>query len=537
MRFTAAVVATVFVSLPAAGGEALNGSWKVTLINKGQNLTIWLVKIETKNGKLTGFAQGLEDAPSAALEKVEVKYQRPATVALPPEKHLSLAFLVEGQSFNFEGRFGKAGDTKIRGSFNLGGRLLPAVIEPTAARNGYELSKELVALDPDSPQVFDIVPSLIQQAGKEKATAKEVQGWTQAMLRTAEKFGVRWQREKALQLAQLLSRQEKYLDVAVEVARTAEQLPGGAEYQLQALDVLATVLKKAGRTDEVKTIAARLDQLENSAHAEYAKTELPFKVAAHAGRKGFSKRTVLVELFTGAQCPPCVAADLAFDALEKAYKPSEVVLLQYHLHIPGPDALTNPGSEARQEYYGKQVEGTPTLLFNGVPGAPGGGSRSGAADKLEEYRKLIDPLLEKPVAVNLKLRAVRRADKLHISALAHGLEKPGAKVNLRLALVEDWVRYRGRNGLSYHSRVVRGLPGGPQGKALTQKDTEYTVVFDVKELERALHLYLDNVAKTQGAFPDGQRPMRFRNWTVVAFVQNDETSEVLQAAEARVTEE
>ena len=51
---------------------------------------------------------------------------------------------------------------------------------------------------------------------------------------------------------------------------------------------------------------------------------------------------VLVELFTGAECPPCVAADLAFDALGKTYKPTDVVLLEYHLHIPGPDALTNP---------------------------------------------------------------------------------------------------------------------------------------------------------------------------------------------------
>jgi hypothetical protein len=524
MRLTAVLVAVVLVCCPAAGGEGVTGSWKVTLINKGQQLTIWLIKLETKNGKLTGFAQGLEDAPSAALDKADLKDNR-----------LSFTFDVEGQSFDFEGKLLKApGGTKVSGSFSLGGRLLPALLEATKAGNGYELGKELVAADPDNPQVFEIVPSLIQQAAKEKATAQEVRTWAQAILRASEKFGERWQREKALQLAQLLSRQEGYLDVAVEAAKAAEQLPGGADYQLQTLDILATVLRKVGRMAEAKAISGRLDQLENGAHGEYLKSALPFKVPAYAGRKGFSKRAVLVELFTGAQCPPCVAADLAFDALEKAYKPSEVVLLQYHLHIPGPDALTNPGGEARQDYYGKLVDSTPTSLFNGVPGAPGGGSKAGAGAKFEEYRKLIDPLLEKPATVKLSVRAMRRGDKIHISALAHGLEKPGAKVNLRLALVEDWVRYRGRNGLAYHSRVVRGLPGGPAGKPLTQKDTEHTVVFDVNELEKTLNAYLDKFAKTQGAFPDAQRPMRFRDWTVVAFVQNDETSEVLQAAEASV---
>ena len=49
----------------------------------------------------------------------------------------------------------------------------------------------------------------------------------------------------------------------------------------------------------------------------------------------------------------------------------------------------------------------------------------------------------------------RRAERL-MTALA---EKPGEKVRLRLALVEDWVRYKGTNGLQYHHRVVRALPG------------------------------------------------------------------------------
>ncbi len=72
-----------------------------------------------------------------------------------------------------------------------------------------------------------------------------------------------------------------------------------------------------------------------------------------------------MELFTGAQCPPCVAADVAFDALLQTYKPTEFIGLQYHLHIPGPDPLTNNDSEERQKYYGSAIRGTPSTFFNG----------------------------------------------------------------------------------------------------------------------------------------------------------------------------
>ncbi len=41
-------------------------------------------------------------------------------------------------------------------------------------------------------------------------------------------------------------------------------------------------------------------------------------------------------MFTGAECPPCVAVDLAFDGLLKAYKPTDVICLQYLHPAAGP---------------------------------------------------------------------------------------------------------------------------------------------------------------------------------------------------------
>ena len=79
--------------------------------------------------------------------------------------------------------------------------------------------------------------------------------------------------------------------------------------------------------------------------------KLSVKPVKYAGREGQGDRVVVVELFTGSECPPCLAADLAFDALEQTYTPKDVVLLEYHLHIPRPDPLTNTDSVERQEYY------------------------------------------------------------------------------------------------------------------------------------------------------------------------------------------
>ena len=261
---------------------------------------------------------------------------------------------------------------------------------------------------------------------------------------------------------------------------------------------------------------------------------MPFPPDKFSGRKDKNDRAVLVELFTGAQCPPCVAADLAFDALGKTYSPKDVVLLQYHLHIPGPDPLTNPGTLARVKYYSKEVEGTPTILFNGKAEAGGGGFVPHAKAKYTEYRGVVDPLLEKPAPVKLEATAVRKGDNIHITATASGVDNPGEKVRLRLALIEEWVRYRGGNGLSYHHHIVRDLPGGAEGLALTKETGKVEATVDLDALRTKLATYLEEFAKNEGPFPSSSWPLSLRDLRVVAFVQNDDTQEVLQAVEVAV---
>ena len=137
-----------------------------------------------------------------------------------------------------------------------------------------------------------------------------------------------------------------------------------------------------------------------------------------------------MELFTGAQCPPCVAADVAFDALLKTYKPTELVGLQYHLHIPGPDPLTNKDTEARQQYYGDEISGTPSTFFNGHSQAGGGGPMQASEQKFNEFRGIIDSQLEARGRRQVEVSATRQGDQIEITAQATVTRKPesnGAK--------------------------------------------------------------------------------------------------------------
>jgi hypothetical protein len=258
----------------------------------------------------------------------------------------------------------------------------------------------------------------------------------------------------------------------------------------------------------------------------------PFKPEAYAGRKA-GDRAVVMELFTGAECPPCVAADVAFDVLGKTYKSTELILIQYHMHIPGPDPLTNPSGEARWDYYRERfagdVRGTPTTVFDGKPEAGGGGAIGAAENKYTQYREIIDKLLEEPAQAAVGVEAGRHGDTITVRASVSGLKEPGADKRLRLLLVEESVRYAGGNRLRFHHDVVRAMPGGPDGFPLTEKESKHTATVNLDELRGELNQYLDKYAAEKRPFPRAARPMAMKQLKVIALVQDDKTGAILQA--------
>jgi hypothetical protein len=363
------------------------------------------------------------------------------------------------------------------------------------------------------------------------------------MAKAAERYGPRWQAEIDARIAEALVSQDGHGAVALEHAQRAlkslgEKAPAAS--QVRVLKTLAAILKKTDRAKEATDTEARLAKLEAVLDQEYLAKVPPFKPEVFAGRKSQSDRVAVMELFTGAQCPPCVAADVAFDALIKSYKPTEVIFLQYHMHIPGPDPMTNPGTEARWDYYRKTfpdgIRGTPSTVFNGTPQAGGGGGMAAAEKKFAQYKEILDPLLETPAGATIALSAARLGDKIEIKAQVSDVSQPGESCKLHLVLIEENVRYVGTNNLRFHHHVVRALPLGMAGKALTEKNATVTATVSLEELRKQLNAYLDDYA-TKRPFPHADRPLDLKGLKVVALVQDDQSKEILQAKQAEVTGE
>src|SRR6266851_4866813 len=239
-----------------------------------------------------------------------------------------------------------------------------------------ELAKETLSQKTGGMEIINAATSLLQQAKEKKAKPEEVRSWAAKAAKAAEAYGPRWEREVSLRLAEVLAEDDDYAATALDYARKADRFLDPKDkpsIQKRTLELLVKALNASKKADEAKEVEARIKKIATD-----------IKPAAFAGRKDKSDRVVLVELFTGAECPPCVAADKAFDALAETYKPSEVVLLEYHLHIPRPDPLTSPDGLERAKYYGGAIGGTPTFIFNGQPGPGVGGDAYDAMDGYED---------------------------------------------------------------------------------------------------------------------------------------------------------
>lgn len=519
---TLALAVSVLPALAAPDDTLTAGNWKVSFLNQGRMLTLWIVKFDKKDDKWSAEVVATAEGgpPKSEIEKVSVK-----------DGQVAFSITIQKQPLSFEGKIPAEAGKKMFGSLALGGQMVPAELEPTKLKSldAFDLNKEIVAKNESGPELITAALDLIRQAADKKAKVEDVRGWANKAVTASEPYGTRWQREIETRVAGALAGQEGYAPVAVEIARKMKRrLTQDDDFptQMRVLNILRDALTKADKKDEAAAIDKEADEL-------YEKKMPPFQPEKYAGRKKEGGRTVLVELFTGAQCPPCVAADLACDALHKTYKPTEVVVLEYHLHIPRPDPLTNEDSVTRSKYYDDEIEGTPTILFDGKlkPKASGGGSADNSKAKYDDYRATIDPILETAAGAKVTLKANRKGEKIEVNAEASGAK--GDKVRLRLALVEEVVRYTGGNQVRFHHHVVRAMPGGVEGVALKDGAAKQDVTVDLGHVKETINKYLNDYSK-KDKFSDDKRPLELKDLYIVAYVQNDETKEVLQTVQVKV---
>ena len=369
-----------------------------------------------------------------------------------------------------------------------------------------------------------------------KLTADEAKKWADGAVTFAASHGPRFEGLAVSTLAETLAQQDGLGAVALTFAEKAvaatEKAP--AAKKVRAMKALGMAQEKSGKADAAKITFAAVDKLETAADAEYKKTMPPFKPEKFAGRKDKdANRVAVFEMFTGAQCPPCVAADLAFDALEMAYTPKDVVLIQYHMHIPGPDPMTNKDTMARWDYYTKlfpqEIRGVPSSLFNGKPAAGGGGGVPQAKAKYDAYVKLLNPVLEEKTDVKIDGAAVLADGSVSVNVSVSGVEKADGK-SVRVLLVEEEVRYPGSNGIRLHHQVVRSAFDKVGGWALA-KNGKVSASVKLADLKKDLSAYLDDYNKNTRAFSPPDRPLGMEHLKVIVLVQDDETGEILQGAQ------
>src|SRR5438270_168237 len=154
-----------------------------------------------------------------------------------------------------------------------------------------------------------------------------------------------------LRMARALGDQPAYTAIAVGLARRAEQLldpTDDVSVQLAVLDLDRRLLLQANDA-AAASVQARIDALEARDYRDYLAAS-PLRPEVYAGRKANSTRVVLTELFGASDDPPSAGAELAFDALGRVFKTTEVVRLQYHVNQLDPDPLTNKAATARWAY-------------------------------------------------------------------------------------------------------------------------------------------------------------------------------------------
>ena len=547
----------------------LTGTWKLIVLAFGDD-EFAIISINDKDGK-----------PAASVVVSQKMVLADASVERVATQGHALEIVLRGAAGlnRFRGTLVVEGSQagKILGSFLFRGVIYPARLERTESQRLADLKPSAIIQDysnvarerdpkkkmqslrdltkkhQGNPTNYLFYGELLAAAEAGGLDAAEVNASLEAWLEDARPYGPVWVGEVRRRALKALSTARPYASLTLELAMQADREideDQSLEQKAAVVALLARAATLAGKPDIARAAQTRSAGLESRLDQEYRKEVPPFKLEKFAGRKDpKADRVVLLELFTGAQCPPCVAADVAFDALLETYQPTELIGLQYHLHIPGPDPLTCDDALGRQQYFGDEIAGTPTVFFNGHSEGGGGGPMQLSEQKYKQYRGLIDPQLETASEATIHLSATRTGDEIKIAAQATVTGKPIAKQNepaqatdgrraaehtnparhrLRLVLTEESIRYIGSNKLRFHHHVVRGFPGGLEGKDLSSGSGEITITINLADRQRDIEKYLSDFGQ-QHPFPGTLPEIALKDLSIVAFVQNDTDKSVLHA--------
>jgi len=229
-----------------------------------------------------------------------------------------------------------------------------------------------------------------------------------------------------------------------------------------------------------------------------------------------SSQMVFIEEATQASCPPCADQNPGFDALLDANS-DKVVVLKYQTSWPGFDQmnLDNPDEvQDRVDYYG--IQGVPSGRMNGTAIANDCGYYAGAPACLSQNE--INTAYNSEAAFDMDISATFDDGLLNISGTITANEGVSGDLRLRVALTEKTIEYDdvpgGGNGeTEYHHVLKKFILGGTDGIELYSSwlpGDNYTIDESLPLGEITIYSY-----------PEIE---------IVAFVQDDNTQKVYQAA-------
>jgi tetratricopeptide (TPR) repeat protein len=292
----------------------------------------------------------------------------------------------------------------------------------------------------------------------------------------------------------------------------------------QALDgyLAAAAVRHKDAVEKAKTLWEKVHgSSPGSRRSSKPAARAPSRSSLQPGPDAWKGKAVLAELFTGSECGPCVASDLAFDGLLEAYDSKYLAVLEYHLPIPRPDPLMNPASIARAVFYG--VNSTPVACFDGELDKSGGGQRTAAESKYKQYAAKVNALLLPEPGVRLKLAASRDGDRVEVRFSADTKVK---EADFNLALVQKVERYQGGNGIGLHKMVVRDFL--TMGAAEVESGRAW---FSIEKAEKDAEERLGQSEAQRGfTFPERHAKIDPSNLMVVFFLQDRSSKAVLNAA-------
>lgn len=554
LRFRSISLAFAGLALFTSLTWAVDGRQKIVVLAFGED-EFAIVDVAGKDSKLVSSQAQL--FPQATLGNVSEK-----------DGVITIEIKTPVGTNSFQGKAGKNG--AVKGTFSFRGTKYAAELQPTkdekvaAMKSGQVMTEMIAAIRPaqgepakspkevataletlikkydGKPYINSVYAQLMNLADQADMSEDQIKKTINEWLGSAKEYGDDWYNQTRTNVVKALRGKKKaaagvLLDLAQEVDKSLTE-QANIEEKAEIAAILAETARTLGKTDLANSVQTRLDTYETKLDENYHKTVPPFKPEKVAEKN--DARPVVMELFTGAQCPPCVAADVGFDALADTYSHKNVILLQYHLHIPGPDPLTNDDTVARQKYYGQLIRGTPTTIFNGKSEAGGGGAMGGSEGKYKQFRGVIDPVLEKKPAGMVELKATRKGDSIEVSAKAKTGEKPGEKAlpRLRFVLTEEVVKYVGSNKLRFHHHVVRALPGGADGLSLDKAgELQHSMKIDLTEVRGKIEKYVSDFEKNRPFF--GTKPaIDLKKLSLVAFIQDDESKEILGATQVDLPE-